>query len=329
MGEKTKISWTDHTFNPWIGCKKVSEGCAHCYAAAQDRMRFSKTLGGATKDNPVSHWGKGAPRYRTSADYWKEPVKWNREAAETVARIKADIGNTSEYQSVDYERPRVFCASLADWLDDEVPAEWLADLLELIHATPNLDWLLLTKRPENWWTRLMRARDTLPLGDPTALAIGFWLTETTMQTPPKNIWIGTTCENQSRAEDRIPHLLNIPARVRFLSCEPLLGPVNLEAMPLNPEDRMFLYWPLTGAHLCDGYNEPRTLNGSQRLHWIIAGGESGPGHRAMNLDWLTSLASQCEAAGVPFFCKQDNGSRSGMQGRIPDQLWCRKEFPEA
>jgi protein gp37 len=254
MSANSKIEWTDHTFNPWIGCTKVSPGCAHCYAEGEDKRR------GWTSEG----WGKGKPRKRTSDSYWKQPLKWNREAScvapglqpprVTVQRTTVMHGGT-----VSVHRPRVFCASLADWLDDEVPIEWLADLLALIHATPNLDWLLLTKRPENFEERIARARPS----------ISFWR----HGNPPENVWLGTSVEDQKRADERIPLLLSIPSKVRFLSCEPLLGPVEL--MP-----------------------------GASRMDWVIVGGESGHGARPMHPDWARSLRDQCLAAGVPFFFKQ-------------------------
>src|SRR6188474_2093121 len=125
MAEKTSISWTDSTFNPWIGCTKVSEGCKNCYAENTTRARVLRSQGHET-------WGKGKQRSRTSAATWKNPLRWNSEVA-----VHPDY------------RHKVF-PSLCDWLDDEVPIEWLADFLKLIHDTPHLDWLNLTKRPENW-----------------------------------------------------------------------------------------------------------------------------------------------------------------------------------
>lgn len=144
-------------------------------------------------------------------------------------------------------RPRVFCASLADWLDDEVPIAWLADLLKLIHDTPNMDWLLLTKRPQNWMERIEAARNELTSRDAeTALWLNDWLPTpatsgvfergyqaTTSHPaipgePPANVWIGTSVEDQQRSDERIPHLLKIPARVRFLSVEPMLEKIDFE-----------------------------------------------------------------------------------------------------
>lgn len=237
MGENSHIEWCDHTFNPWIGCTKVSPGCVNCYAEARD-------------------------------------LRWNAAAA---AVHPAAIGTEWERHS----RPRVFCASLADWLDDEVPIEWLADLLLLILATPNLDWLLLSKRPQNWKSRLTK---TLPLFKQWGVSAGGpvrnWLSG--VYTPPANVWLGTTVEDQTRADERIPALLAIPARVRFLSCEPLLGPVDLRLLGILQD----------------------ASEGSPSLHWVICGGESGPNARPMHPAWARSLRDQCAAAGVPFHFKQ-------------------------
>jgi protein gp37 len=260
----SKIEWCDHTFNPWIGCTKVSPGCANCYAEARDQ-RFADG----------AHWGKGAPRQRTSAANWKQPLKWEKYA---------------KWFSHDFpgRRPRVFCASLADWLDDEVPIEWLADLLSLIRSTPNLDWLLLTKRPENWERRIAPLANFRDFGSDQFLWELKWLAQ---GIAPSNVWIGTTVEDQARADERIPHLLRIPAKVRFLSCEPLLGPVDLRKV--NPLMRAFNSSPF-GWH-----NWLR-----QRIHWIICGGESGPNARPMHPDWAHSLRDQCAEAQTAFFFKQ-------------------------
>lgn len=264
MGTITKIQWTDHTFNPWIGCRKVAPECANCYAETLDRNRFSKTLGG-TKDAPVSHWGSG-PRHRTSASNWREPLKWNKAAEKTIAQIKADIGNASEYQSSDYERPRVFCASLSDWLDDEnVPVEWLADLLKLIHDTPHLDWLLLTKRPQNWRPRITEiAKRVLNLKPGDSFAAMIWAWKEGF--PPGNVWIGVSAgADQSAA-------LDIPAKVHFLSCEPMLKPFDATY----------------AAH----------------FDWIIFGGESGKKARPCDIAWIRDGVETCHLFGIAPFVKQ-------------------------
>lgn len=238
MAENSKIEWTDHTFNPWIGCQKVSPGCDHCYAES-----LSTRYGWTT-------WGPHGERKRTAESNWKKPRMW--------ARVARGTGN----------RPRVFCASLADVFDNQAPAEWRHDLFLLIHDTPELDWLLLTKRPES-------AYRMMPVGE--------W----------PNVWLGTTCEDQERADRRIPHLTDSRIKVarRFLSCEPLLGPIKFKAEHL------------TG------------------LDWIICGGESGHGARMMEPAWAESIRDQCRNAGVWFFMKQMTQKK-----QIPPHLLIR-EFP--
>jgi protein gp37 len=247
MAENSAIEWCDHTFNPWWGCTKVSPACDHCYADALDRR-----AGGA-------HWGAHAPRRRTKD--WSGPMKWNRRCE------KLGI------------RERVFCASMADVFDNHrsILPDWRANLWSLIAATPHLDWLLLTKRPQNIAKML-----------PATWGKGW-----------PNVWLGTTVENQTEANRRIPHLLDTPARVRFLSCEPLLGPVDLD-MILTPE--MGIY-ALSGIR-SDG-SGPSGFSQGPRIDWVICGGESGPGARPMHPDWALSLRDQCqELRRTPFFFKQ-------------------------
>lgn len=273
MGDTTKIEWADKTFNPWSGCTKVSPGCASCYAEKLS-SRFPH----------LGNWGPGAPRKRTSEANWDKPRTWNRVAYYSQAR--ADAAFSHGVEGPIHLRPRVFCASLSDWLDPEVPAEWLADLLALIAQTPELDWLLLTKRPQLWRERLTNA---LTWADPheEKAEEWSWLDEWLCGDPPTNVWIGTSVEDQQRADERIPRLLEIPARVRFLSCEPLLGLVDL-----GLED------PIRYVQ-AGGLPPPDPI-----VHWVIAGGESGPGARPMHPDWARGLRDQCVEAGVPFFFKQ-------------------------
>lgn len=267
MSEHTKIQWADHTFNPWIGCTKISPGCAHCYAEARDKRHLIE---------PVDHWGKGAPRLRTSAANWRLPVKWNRERETLISQRRY----RGDFTTLMPRRARVFCASLADWLDEEVPVEWLADLLQLIHDTPHLDWLLLTKRPETWSQRLLHAFGGCRIAPASQEFLKRWLDGH----PPANAWLGVSVEDQTRADERIPHLLRIPAKVRFLSCEPLLGPVDLKRH----------------TTFMDGLR-PVPTGG---IHWCIIGGESGHDARPCNLDGIASLVAQCHAAGVAPFVKQ-------------------------
>ena len=180
MAKNSTIEWTDNTFNPWIGCSKVSEGCENCYAEAGDNFRHWTPMG----------WGPGKPRHRTSAENWKEPLKWNRAAA--AAGI----------------RTRVFCASLADVFDQEVDPSWRADLWDLIRQCPNLDWQILTKRPEFIASCL-----------PSDWRTGW-----------PNVWLGTSVENQRWTDIRIPHLISVPAVVHFLSVEPLLDWITFKSL---------------------------------------------------------------------------------------------------
>lgn len=281
--EQTNIEWADFTFNPWRGCTKVSEGCAHCYA---------ETL---SKRNPavLGEWGKGKPRVLASEAMWQSPLKWNENA--TAAEMDHEAESNLGKDLGEYRRPRVFCASLADWLDDEVPVEWLARLLDLIQRTPNLEWLLLTKRPENWRSRI-EAVAQLALNGGTGVGPFVWSWKEGFA--PPNVWIGTSVENQSAADERIPVLLRIPAQIRFLSCEPLLGPVNI--------DVGFRYFG-NGNHivqLCCGRSDCECSQFKKAIHWVIAGGESGPKARPMHPDWARSLRDQCAAVKVPFLFKQ-------------------------
>lgn len=179
MAEETGIEWTDSTFNPWWGCTRISPACDFCYAADLD-----KRLGGDL-------WAPNAERRRTSASNWNDPRRWQRKAPEFFAAHG--------------RRRRVFCASMADVFDNQVPPEWRADLWALIRETPDLDWLLLTKRPQNIGKMLPP----------------FW------NEVKGHVWLGTTVEDQTRAAQNIPHLLKHEAAVCFLSVEPMLGPVDL------------------------------------------------------------------------------------------------------
>ena len=260
MSENTKIEWCDHTFNPWEGCQKVSPGCDNCYAEARN-SRF----GGGTAIN----WGPSAPRRRTSAANWALPKRWNAQADAFMAQHG--------------HRQRVFCASLADVFDNSVPVQWRRDLFDLIAATPNLDWLLLTKR----------------IGNARSLYSEAYLDSA--RAWPDNVWIGATIVNQAEADRDIPKLLDVPARVHFLSMEPLLGPVDLTHIEVFGGDAEI--YPLKGTTDCVD-DEGAPTDDVPALDWVIVGGESGPGARPMHPDWARSLRDQCEAAGVPFLFKQ-------------------------
>jgi len=283
MAENSKIEWCDHTFNPWMGCTKVSEGCKHCYAETLMDKRYGKVK-----------WGPQGQRVRTSAANWRKPLAWNRQAEQEGRRF------------------RVFCASLADVFEDRSDQPemdiWRSDLFDLIDATPNLDWLLLTKRPEN----VMRLWPSEWYD-----CFGAW----------HNLWIGTSVENQEQANKRIPELLKVPAAVRFLSCEPLLGPIDFHTGGWGSIGGQF-------CHKCGGfgwYEEdgmvcPRCHQSGftthAKIHWVIVGGESGTSKRPFDPNWARSIRDQCQAAGVPFFMKQMDKVQ-----QIPDDLMIR-QFPQ-
>jgi len=267
MTANSKIEWTDHTFNPWIGCTNVSPGCDNCYAEALDRR-----WAGGTR--PL-RWGAGVARTRTSAANWRSPLRWNAQAVREGRRF------------------RVFCASMADVFDNEVPIEWRVDLFRLIERTPALDWLILTKRIGNAAKMMFVARGGhLPL--------------------QQNVWLGATIVNQEEADRDIPKLLATPARIRFLSIEPMLGPIDLTRLPLAEgcASECCGQWRLDvlkGVSFCgDVPRDPadETDEAESRIDWVICGGESGRGARPMHPDWPRSLRVQCVREGVPFFFKQ-------------------------
>jgi protein gp37 len=268
MSKNSAIEWTDHTFNPWEGCQRVGPGCDHCYA----ETRNARFAGGQ-----AVNWGPGAPRRRTSAANWRKPLAWSAAHEQFFAQHG--------------RRQRVFCASLADVFDNVVDPAWRRDLFDLIELTPNLDWLLLTKRIGNAPAMMIEVAQQL-----------FWMDGLESPRLPPNVWLGATIVNQAEADRDIPKLLAVPAAKRFLSMEPLLGPVDLARATFGA----------AGAWECCGRDSaPCATSGScpRRkpsigLDWVIAGGESGSGARPMHPTWARSLRDQCAAAGVPFLFKQ-------------------------
>ena len=278
MAENSAIGWTHHTFNPWRGCQKVAPGCTNCYAEA------------LAKRNPsvLGTWGADGTRVVAAEAYWREPLKWQRQAAAAG------------------ERRRVFCASLADVFEDwngpitNVRGEKLlcnqADLrrrlFALIDETPDLDWLLLTKRPEHIlrMTPAVRVNSQQQADDRNERG----------ELYRRNVWLLTSVSEQATADANIPALLACRdlAPVLGVSAEPLLGPINLQA---------------AGALAAPD--------------WLIVGGESGPRRRPCEVAWIVDVVDQCRAAALRCYVKQDAGPLPGQQGRIPDDVWTVKEFP--
>lgn len=261
MGEVTAISWCQHTFNPWIGCMKVSPACDGCYAENLMANRYGRVEWGEPGKGPGT-------RSRTSAANWREPVRWNKRAAEEGTR------------------PFVFCSSLADVFDNQVPTAWRTDLFELIYATPNLVWLLLTKRPQNIVRQYGAAFDRQ------------W---------PRNAAIGTTVEDQKRFDANVPALRDAKHELRpafaFLSCEPLLGPLAGDLSEID--------WVITGGETDQGKHKARPSNPQwfRRLRDQCASAGISYHHK-QNGEWLAA-PKIIEAAGESFH-------------RFDDGVWVQK-----
>ena len=269
------IGWCHVTINFWWGCTEVSRACKHCYA--RDFAKYvSKSLFGT-----LVEWGKGKPRVERLEAARAEAIALNKQAAKKGIRY------------------RVFANSMSDWLDEEVPIAWLACLLETIRITPHLDWQLLTKRPENWGTRIEAGLqaieaspdwNSLPNDDPQ-VALRNWLADWfVLQHRLPNVLIGTTIEDRAHLT-RLDAILKIPAAFRFLSMEPLMEQVSLPNEFIQAARKL----------------------GSSPIHQVIVGGESGnykdepgkaPTLRPMNPQWVRVLRNQCQSAGIAFYFKQ-------------------------
>jgi len=201
MAETSKIEWTDSTFNPVIGCQHVSPGCDHCYAESLSRLRG------------WADWGAHAERKRTSDRNWREPYQWQAKA--------------SKFQFEHKHRQRVFCASLSDWLDNKWEPAWRTQLCRMIEETPDLDWLLLSKRPGNFFK----------------LAPKRW-----QEACPRNVWFGCTTEDATHYRMRWPIMSKVNARVRFISYEPAVGPLG----PLDLGSGLVPDWIICGGESGNG-----------------------------------------------------------------------------
>lgn len=243
MGVTSKIEWTDATWNPWMGCHKVSQGCKNCYMYREQ-----------------TQYGNDPSLIRRSKTTFTAPLKWS-------------------------EPKRVFTCSWSDFFIEEAD-EWRGEAWDIIRQTPYHTYQILTKRPENIVARL-----------PLDWNIGW-----------PNVWLGVSAEDQDNADQRIPYLLRIPAAIRFVSCEPLLGPINLSKTLLSETSN-------------DSFNAlfPRL---TYQLDWVIVGGESGPKSRAMHPDWARVIRDQCQDSLIPFFFKQWGGkNRLNDDRRLDGQLW--------
>lgn len=285
MSQATAIEWTESTWNPVTGCDRVSPGCDHCYAQALARRL--KAMGSPRYQKDGSRKTSG-PGFGVSLhpDKLAEPFTWRR--------------------------PRtVFVNSMSDLFHNEVTDEFIAQVFAVMSAAADHRFQVLTKRPRRMVTLLQRASFLKAV---QAAAMNW--TGDNVEWPLPNVWLGISVENQKWADQRIPLLIETPATVRFLSCEPLLGPLDL--------DRHLL-----GSHQQSIDRHVQLAEQARQLiHWVIVGGESGPNSRPIRSDWVRSLRDQCVGAGVPFFFKQWGGRTPKAGGRHLDRrTW--DELPQS
>lgn len=285
MADNTKIEWADATVNAINGCSVTSPGCTHCYAMklAGTRMKTHPTREGLTVESKAGPVWKGEVRLHEPA--LLQPLSWSKPR-------------------------RIFWNAHGDPFHPAVPDEWIDRIFAVAALTPQHTHMILTKRSKRMREYFTKVRvcdgvcDSMSIVWDVAqnMAIEHGLLDRyqpTIRVLP-NVWLGVSVEDQTRADERIPDLLATPAAVRFLSCEPLLGEVDLTRIDFGCEhlDALAGYSSLKGSE--------SDLNdiGNDGIDWVIAGGESGPGARPMHPDWARSLRDQCAAAGVPFHFKQ-------------------------
>jgi protein gp37 len=294
MADNTKISWAHHTLNLWHGCTKQSPACEHCYAETWDSRKLYED---------VTHWGPTTSRWFRDIEKCRaDALKWNLDAEKAG------------------ERRRVFCMSMGDIFevqgDEDIARQQRdarASLGKTIRETPWLDWLLLTKLPGNWVECLYQMdilADTQPGSDHSV-------------NMPRNLWVGVTAENQEWADKRIPELLKIPCAGHFVSCEPLLGPLDLTHITDTSLDGAVVTTNTLQGKCTLDRGHPR-----RQIDWVIAGCESGHGRRTTKINRYRKLRDQCIAAGIPFHLKQaDFGEGVEHTPKLDGQVWA--QFPEA
>jgi len=299
MADRTPIEWTDATWNPVRGCSRVSEGCRNCYAEIM-AARFSGP----------GQWGEGLAEI--VGEGLRRDHRWTGKVALAGGLLD---------QPLRWRRPRrIFVNSTSDLFHEAIPDDWIDRVFAVMALAPQHTFQVLTKRPE-------RMREYFMHDD----GFGRWgyiehfaremLTKMGKAQPQRktlahhggsnmpHVWLGVSVEDQATADARIPPLLATPAAKRFISAEPLLGPVDVSPylyIYTHADDAQLECGPCTDEPL--PFNDPETTPfdaiSTPRLDWVIAGGESGPGARPMHPDWPRALRDQCAAAGVPFFFKQ-------------------------
>lgn len=294
----SKIQWTDETWNPTVGCTRVSPGCEHCYAERVAHRGMQEAHRGLTTER-----GRWNGSVKLLPDRLEQPLHWRKPR-------------------------RVFVDSMSDLFHEDVQDSFIDRVFAVMAMTPLHAYQILTKRPERMREYLIgcsadriinaavRQHDaSLPRSSRVSEAV--W--ELGEEWPLSNVQLGVSAEDQARLDERVPHLLATPAAVRFLSLEPLLGPVDptrVDAAAFDAESSGIALDALRGGRLSA---TPWHIN------WVIVGGESGPGARPCDVDWIRSIVRQCRAAGVPCFVKQ-LGSYAILDPRYDRRLpgWTRK-----
>jgi protein gp37 len=307
MGTKTKIEWTDATWNPIRGCSVVSEGCRNCYAmqvAARFSQRYWEVWQGSTLIcSAKQKLTEAAARNKVENESRNAVVMEARESSEGQAyeglayRNESGAHWTGKVRLIEehledplrWKRPRrIFVNSMSDLFHPLVLDQWIEKIFNVMFAAKQHTFQILTKRPE-------RMLD--------------WISRSAFlsNAPLENVWLGVSVENQKTADERIPLLLETPAAVRWVSAEPLLGPIDLEAFVTDPAPQalrtLSRYYSASGFDRAGGQTE-KTRVVNSKLGWLVAGGESGSGARPMHPDWVRYIRDQCATAGVPFFFKQ-------------------------
>jgi protein gp37 len=287
----TKISWTDETWNPIVGCSHCSPGCDHCYAERMARRQAAMAL----EKSPCPDITTGQGKYVAVIG---PDGKWNGSTVVDDGKGLHMSGEMIKPLKIKMPR-RIFVCSMSDLFHENTIDGWIGQVLDIQRAAPQHTYIWLTKRPER-----MRSFISGQFGH---------------EGPGKNVWCGVTVCNQKEADKKIPVLLKIPATVRFISIEPMLGPIDISrALGLEWSDNLQMYLP----------EQIHTLGGHPKLDWVIVGGESGPGARPMSLDWALSIRDQCKMSGTPFFFKQVGGVRKKPSDDLLDGIQYH-EMPKA
>lgn len=278
MGDKTKIQWTDATWNPLNGCSRISAGCMHCYA---ERLASRFSGAGQTYDGLTLN-GKWTGNIRLAENKLLDPLRWKQPR-------------------------RIFVNSMSDLFHENVPDEWIDRIFAVMALASQHTFQVLTKRPERMHEYLCKLSDVGPLA--AQLRIDRCAAEINGRSfvgsgwPLRNVWLGVSVENQETADGRIPLLLETPAETKFISYEPALGPVDFSFWLSQPKRENFENDPLAIA-LARDMIRTGTGDAPRAIDWIIVGGESGPGARRFDPAWARSVVAQCKAAAVPVFVKQ-------------------------